>query len=192
MIAVVGHTDLTEDAHGVVRAALRTRLAQAPAGTGALVRAGRGLPQVYGRAAREAGRPLTVVLPAEGAVPAPLPAADRAAAGELLLLAEQVRLLPYDPAVRDTVVAADERLVGAARTLLAVWDGSPSDGSDATAHLVAYARARSVPVEVVWPAGAARSGRAERAPGVRRGRPAAGPVGRRPGTYGPGGRDLRP
>ncbi|UKL03251.1 MULTISPECIES: hypothetical protein [unclassified Streptomyces] len=169
MIAVVGHTDLTEDAQEAVGQALRRRLERAPEGMGALVRAGRGLPQAYGRAAREAGRPLTVVLPAEGKVPAPLPAADRAAAGELLLLAEQVRLLPYDPADRDTVVVADERLVGAAGALLAVWDGSPTDGTDATAHLVAYARARAVPVEVVWPAGAARTGRAPRA--ARRGRP---------------------
>ncbi|WP_149547580.1 hypothetical protein [Streptomyces marokkonensis] len=38
----------------------------------------------------------------------------------------------------------------------AVWDGSPSDGRDATAHLVTCARARGVPVEAVWPAGAAR------------------------------------
>lgn len=68
MIAVVGHTDLTEDAQEAVGQALRRRLERAPEGMGALVRAGRGLPQAYGRAAREAGRPLTVVLPAEGKV----------------------------------------------------------------------------------------------------------------------------
>ncbi|MBL0780781.1 hypothetical protein G6541_27855, partial [Streptomyces albidoflavus] len=45
MIAVVGHTDLTEGAQEAVREALRTRLERAPQGMGALVRAGRGLPR---------------------------------------------------------------------------------------------------------------------------------------------------
>ncbi|MGH1555205.1 hypothetical protein ACRAWF_35055 [Streptomyces sp. L7] len=44
-------------------------------------------------------------------------------------------------------MAADERMIAGSRQLLAVWDGSPSDGRDATAHLVAYARAHGVPVE---------------------------------------------
>lgn len=43
--------------------------------------------------------------------------------------------------------------------MLAVWDGSPSDGRDATAHLVAFARATGVPVEILWPAGATRTAR---------------------------------
>ncbi|PJT47591.1 hypothetical protein CWI85_27180, partial [Streptomyces albidoflavus] len=50
MIAVVGHTDLTEDAQEAVGQALRRRLERAPEGMGALVRAARGLPQAYGRA----------------------------------------------------------------------------------------------------------------------------------------------
>jgi hypothetical protein len=40
--------------------------------------------------------------------------------------------------------------------LLAVWDGQPARGPGGTGDVVAYARARGTPVEVVWPAGAAR------------------------------------
>ncbi|MFF8913228.1 hypothetical protein ACF08M_07855 [Streptomyces sp. NPDC015032] len=156
MIAVVGHRDLGSGTLELVEAELKARLKQLAEGAAALVRVGPGLPLVFGRAAREAGRKLTVLLPAQGAVPGVLPERDRPAAGELLVLAEQVRLLPFDPADRDACVSADERLVETCRTLFAVWDGSPSDGRDATAHLVAFARARGIQVEVIWPNGSVR------------------------------------
>ncbi|MEV6162500.1 hypothetical protein AB0L71_11360 [Streptomyces sp. NPDC052052] len=156
MIAVVGHGDLGARTLELVEAELRARLDGLAESVAALVRVGAGLPLVFGRVAREAGRKLTVLLPAQGAVPALLPEGDRRAAGELLVLAQQVRLLAFDPADRDACVSADERLVEEARTVLAVWDGSPSNGQDATAHLVAYARARGIPVEVVWPHGSVR------------------------------------
>ncbi|MGX1366853.1 hypothetical protein RKD19_002212 [Streptomyces canus] len=156
MIAAIGHADLTPDTLKLVEAGLRELLARHPGRTPGLVRAGAGVPVAFGRAVRAAGRPLVVVTPTQGLVPALLPKRDRPATGELLTLAQQVRLLAYDPADRDACVVADERLVAECERLLAVWDGSPSSGSDATAHLVAYARGRGVPVEVLWPQGAAR------------------------------------
>ncbi|MEU8625671.1 hypothetical protein [Streptomyces sp. NPDC048669] len=156
MIAVVGHRDLSSTTLELVEAELRARLDRLTEGAATLVRAGAGLPLVFGRVAREAGRKLTVLLPAQDRVPAALPERDRSAVGELLVLAEHVRLLAFDPADRNACVGADERLVEACRTVLAVWDGSPSDGRDATAHLVAFARARGIRVEVVWPDGSLR------------------------------------
>ncbi|MGW0859083.1 hypothetical protein [Streptomyces sp. NPDC002690] len=156
MIAVVGHKDLSDGTLELVETELRARLERLTEGTAAFVRAGAGLPLVFGRAARDAGRRLTVLLPVRGAVPAVLPEADRQAVGELLVLAARVRLLDFDPGDRDACVGADECVVGESRTVLAVWDGSRSDGSDATAHLVAFARGRGIPVEVVWPDGASR------------------------------------
>ncbi|WP_081238579.1 hypothetical protein [Streptomyces viridosporus] len=155
-IAVVGHADLTPDALALVESALRARLARRPVRTMAMVRSGAGAPLASGRAARASGCPLAVVIPTRNGVPAMPPPRDRMATGELLTLADQVRLLSYDPLDRDSCVGADERLVVSSGLLLAVWDGSPSNGRDATAHLVTYARAHGVPVEVVWPEGAAR------------------------------------
>ncbi|AZM64514.1 MULTISPECIES: hypothetical protein [Streptomyces] len=155
-IAVVGHADLTPDTLLLVESALRARLARRPAPAVAMVRTGAGTPLASGRAARASGCPLAVVLPTRIGVPALPPRRDRMAAGELLTLADEVRLLTYDPVDRDSCIGADERLVASSGLLLAVWDGSPSNGRDATAHLVTYARARGVPVEIVWPAGAAR------------------------------------
>ncbi len=154
MIAVVGHSGLTVPTLALIEEQLRTRLADfARAGKAGLVRAGQGLPVTFGRAAREAGLSLVTVLPAHNGVPAGLTEPDREAAGELLLLSQQVRLLEYDPADRDACVGADELLLRSCAGLLAVWDGSPSDGRDATAHLVAYARSHGVDVEVLWPDG---------------------------------------
>ncbi|MFD8007050.1 hypothetical protein [Streptomyces mirabilis] len=156
MIAAVGHADLTPDTLRLVESELRGRLERLFATVPGMVRVGAGVPVAFGRAVRAAGRQLVVVIPTQAAVPAMPPERDRVAAGELLSLAAEVRLLVYDPADRDACVGADERLIAGCRQVLAVWDGSPSSGRDATAHLVAYARARGVPVEVLWPEGAAR------------------------------------
>ncbi|GAA3367996.1 hypothetical protein GCM10020367_64300 [Streptomyces sannanensis] len=169
MIAAVGHADLTLDTLELVERELATLLDRVAERATGLVRAGAGLPVVFGRAVRAAGRQLVVLLPTQQSVPAMLPGRDRPAAGELLVLAEQVRLLPYDPEDRHACVAADEKMITASRRLLAVWDGSPSNGRDATAHLVAFARARGIPVDVVWPAGARRTDAPAPARGTRGG-----------------------
>ena len=153
---MVGHADLTPDTLLLVETALRTRLARRPAPAVAMVRPGAGTPLASGRAARASGCLLAVVIPTRIGVPAMPPQRDRMAAGELLTLADEVRLLAYDPVDRDSCIGADERLVAAGGLLLAVWDGSPSNGRDATAHLVTYARAGGVPGEIVGPGGAAR------------------------------------
>ncbi|MGY0069700.1 hypothetical protein ACWZEH_23505 [Streptomyces sp. QTS137] len=140
----------------------------------AVVRCGAGAPLAFGRAASASGRRLVVVIPTYDGVPVMPPRRDRTAAGELLNLAEQARLLPYDPNHRDSCVGADERMIAAGGLLLAAWDGTPSNGRDATAHLVTYARARGIPVQVVWPTGAER-GTGAAPPAV-----AAGPLVREP------------
>jgi hypothetical protein len=156
MILAVGHADLASQSLKLVEAELRAVLERLPERVPGLVRVGAGVPVAFSRAVRAAGRELVVVIPTQGMVPALLPQRDRAATGEVLVLAQQVRLSAYDPADRDACVGEDERMIAGCRRLLAVWDGSPSNGRDATAHLVAYARAHGVPVEVVWPKGAAR------------------------------------
>ncbi|MFD4531479.1 hypothetical protein ACFWNL_18995 [Kitasatospora sp. NPDC058397] len=53
-------------------------------------------------------------------------------------------------------MAGSEVLVAQVDKLLAVWDGLPARGYGGTADVVAYARRRGVPVEVLWPQGARR------------------------------------
>ncbi|MGW5698590.1 hypothetical protein ACWEWX_49790 [Streptomyces asiaticus] len=164
MIAVVGHPDLSTSTLVLVEEELRARLVGfARAGGAGLVRAGKGLPTAFGRAARKAGLALVTVLPSRNGVPTQLAELDRRAAGELLLLSEQVRLVEYDPGDRGSCVTADENLLRHCARVLAVWDGSPSNGRDVTAHPVAYARSHGVDVEVIWPRGA-RHGTVRREP----------------------------
>ncbi|WP_422131398.1 hypothetical protein [Streptomyces misionensis] len=158
MIAVVGHHDLTAPTPALLEEELRSRPAgRARAGRAGLVRAGQGLPVACGRAARAAGPALVTVLPARRGLPAHVAEPDRKTAGELLL-SQTVRLVEYDPADRASCITADESLVRSCGRLPAVWDGSPSNGRDATAHLVAYARSHGVDVEVVGPCGAEHRG----------------------------------
>ncbi|WP_223182508.1 MULTISPECIES: hypothetical protein [unclassified Streptomyces] len=164
MIAAVGHEDLPPDTLALVERELRVRMERYGDPAPGLVRAGPGLPAAFGRAVRAAGRRLVVVLPVRGAVPAEPPPGEPAPAREVADLADEVRLLPYDPADRDSRVRADEALVARSERLLAVWDGSPTNGRDATAHMVAYARAHGVRVEVVWPVGAVRGAPGEPLP----------------------------
>ena len=161
MIAVVGHADLAPWTLALLEDELRARLARCTeAGRTGLVRVGQGLPVVFGRAAQQAGLALVAVVPTLNRVPALLREQDRLAAGELLLLSHQVRLMEYDPADRDACVRADEQLLRACAQVLAIWDGTASNGHDTTAHLVAYARSHGIDVEVLWPDGA------ERVPGL--------------------------
>ncbi|MEW2619115.1 hypothetical protein [Streptomyces sp. NPDC048106] len=154
MIAVVGHPDLTVPTLALLEEELRPRLAdRARTGRAGLVRAGKGLPVVFGRAARKAGLALVTVLPSRRGVPGSVAEPDRKAAGELLL-SQMVRLVEYDPGERASCIGADEALVRSCARVLAIWDGSPFNGRDATAHLVAYARSHGVDVEVLWPRGA--------------------------------------
>ncbi|WP_260697067.1 hypothetical protein [Streptomyces sp. 130] len=123
----------------------------------ALVRAGAGLPLLFGRVVHELGQRLVVLLPerCDAFVGTHFP--GQQAHREVLALAEQMRMLPFDPRNRDACVSADERLVSGCGRLPAFWDGAPSSGQEeATAHMVAYARARGIAVEVDRPAEAAR------------------------------------
>ncbi|WP_042364519.1 hypothetical protein [Streptacidiphilus neutrinimicus] len=159
MITVVGHADLKPESLALVERKLRQaldRLPEGPEGAVGLVRAGAGAGLAFGRAMVGAGRALIAVLPARDGLMTPLPRSDADAARELLRVCLCARLEAFDPAERSSRITADEQLVAECDRVLAVWDGSSTDGCDATAHLVAYARARGIPVEIVWPRGAAR------------------------------------
>ncbi|MEW1700492.1 hypothetical protein [Streptomyces sp. NPDC091278] len=156
MITAVGHENLPPDTLAPVEREPRIRVERYAGPAPGLVRAGAGLPAAFGRAVRVSGRRLVVVLPSCGLLPEAVPPGRLAPLREVTELADEVRLPAYDTADRNARVRADETLVARSGRLLAVWDGSPTDGRDATAHLVAHARAHGVRVEVVRPVGAVR------------------------------------
>jgi hypothetical protein len=116
----------------------------------------RGADQVFARVVLELGGQLDVVLPAADYRERKVKPDNREEFEELIGRAATVRVLPFETSNRDAYVAANEAVFTNVDTLVAVWDGAPPDGKGGTADTVEVARARGIPVTVVWPDGAAR------------------------------------
>lgn len=75
---------------------------------------------------------------------------------ELMRRATTVRVMPFAEANQAAYEAANEMLVSSCDILFAVWDGQHGVDKGGTASAVKYAHSHGVPVEVMWPQGAAR------------------------------------
>lgn len=158
-ISVTGHMDLTEDSIPLVRAALDDLLRQY-ADDGELVGVSciaKGADSLFAEAVLAVGGSLTAVIPSRDyrqnkVKPDHAPLFDR-----LVDVAAEVLVLPHETSNRQAYEAANAVLIERADRLVAVWNGEPSTGkSGGTADTVLEARAAGVPVDVVWPDGAAR------------------------------------
>jgi hypothetical protein len=116
----------------------------------------RGADQVFARVVLELGGQLDVVIPAADYRERKVKPDNRAEFEALIRQAANVRVLGFETSNRDAYVAANEAVLGDVDALVAVWDGAVPDGKGGTGDTVQLARARGVPVTVVWPDGAAR------------------------------------
>jgi len=155
-LGVTGHQHLPPRTTELVRAALRSLLRQYDGAnlTGITCLAD-GADQLFARAVLEIGGELEVLVPAlryrDGLRPEAWPAYD-----ELLAAASRVEHLPFGESTEEAHLAAGQMVVDHSDRVVAVWDGAPARGLGGTADIVAYARAKRVPVSIVWPDGAAR------------------------------------
>ena len=76
---------------------------------------------------------------------------------ELIGKAERTQRLPYVESTELAHMSGGKAVVLACDLLVAVWDGQPARGYGGTGDVVAFARRRQVPVEVIWPEGATRN-----------------------------------
>ncbi|PPS85548.1 hypothetical protein [Streptomyces sp. MH60] len=168
-LAVTGHMDLTDESVPVVRAALDELLDryrdpdrdQEP-GSGksfvGLSCIAKGADSLFAEAVLAAGGRLVVVVPSRDyrhstVEPDGAPLFDRLAEA-----ADEVVVLPYERADRQAYEAANALLLERADRLVAVWNGEPPSGrGGGTADVVLAAREAGIPVDVVWPDGAARA-----------------------------------
>ncbi|GAA1652617.1 hypothetical protein ACFQY4_12110 [Catellatospora bangladeshensis] len=156
-IGVTGHTNLTGPTTAAVARALRELLAAHPAGSLVGVSClAAGADTLFAEAVLDHGGRLEVVLPAADyrarkVRPEHAPAFDR-----LLGQAADVRVLPFASSGAAAYEAANETMLGSCELLVAVWDGRPAADRGGTGAVVTAARARGLPVTVVWPAGSAR------------------------------------
>ena len=75
---------------------------------------------------------------------------------ELYGQASHVQVLEHTTSTEGAHMDGGQAVVDRSSVLVAVWDGQPARGLGGTADVVAYARERGVPVEVIWPEGASR------------------------------------
>lgn len=155
-IGVTGHRHLTPTTVELVTHAIEACIAQHAArrvvGISCLAE---GADQIFANIVLGRGGRLEVVIPA---VEYRMKMTDevRADFDRLVDRAIRVTTLPYQEAKGPAYMAASLVLVERSDLLIAVWDGQRAAKFSGTGDVVDYARQVGVPVEVIWPAGAAR------------------------------------
>ncbi|MFC3439151.1 hypothetical protein ACFOS0_34140 [Nocardia seriolae] len=115
----------------------------------------RGADSVFAQAVLDAGGRLEVVLPSRNYRERKVKPDHAEQFDELVSRADTVRVMEFDDAGGEAYEAANEAVVGTCDRLIAVWDGKPSE-QGGTGTVVDLARHRNLPVDIVWPEGAAR------------------------------------
>jgi hypothetical protein len=115
-----------------------------------------GADSLFAQAVLDLGGSLHVVIPAEKYRDA-LPTDHHATYDALLTQATDVTRLDHVESDSTAHMDASLRMLDEADELLAVWDGKPARGHGGTADVVDAARARGIPVTIVWPNGAERN-----------------------------------
>ncbi|GAB3209247.1 hypothetical protein GCM10027294_22870 [Marinactinospora endophytica] len=156
-IGITGHSNLTAASVPLVRGELVAVLR--PYADGELVGVSclaRGADQLFAEAVLELGGALEVVLPSADHREAKVEPEDLERFDALLIRSTLVRYMPHRNAGAEAYRQANEAVLRGVDRLVAVWDGAMSGGRDGTADAVHAARVRGIPVDVVWPKGAAR------------------------------------
>jgi len=118
-----------------------------------------GADQLFARAVLATGGTFEAIIPAADYRSRAVEAHNLADFDELLAQASTVSYMPFPESGREAYMAASEELLRRCDHLLAVWDGRPSASTGDTADVVRAARARQLPVTVLWPDGARRGRR---------------------------------
>ncbi|MDT9695376.1 hypothetical protein [Streptomyces sp. P17] len=160
-LAVTGHMDLTENSVPLVRDALREAL-KPYAADGSLVGVSciaKGSDSLFAEAVLELGGRLVVVIPSKDYRQTKVKPDHEETFDQLRDAAVEVVILDHETANRSAYEDANRTLLKRADRLVAVWNGEPPSGKGGgTADTVLEARDADLPVDVVWPDGAARRG----------------------------------
>ncbi|MGP4091083.1 hypothetical protein [Streptomyces sp. KR55] len=157
-IAVTGHMDLTDASIPLVRDALRETLK--PYADGGLVGVSciaKGSDSLFAEVVLELGGRLAAVIPSQDYRQNKVKPDHAETFDRLTAAADEVLVLPHEAANRSAYEDANRALLQRADRLVAVWNGEPPSGNGGgTADTVLEAREAGLPVDVVWPDGAAR------------------------------------
>lgn len=156
-IGVTGHVMLANGTRELIYRCLLDELRPyADAGLHGITCLADGADQLFARAVLALDGTYEVIIPALDYRRTAVEGHNRAAFDELLGHATAVTHLPFQESNRRAFMMASEELLRRCDRLVAVWDGEPSTTLGDTADVVRTARARRLPVTVLWPAGARR------------------------------------
>ncbi|MEW2095102.1 hypothetical protein ACIG8K_18125 [Streptomyces halstedii] len=160
IIAVTGHMDLTEGSVPLVREALAELLKQhAVSGLVGVSCIAKGSDSLFAEAVLAAGGRLIVVIPSRDYRRNKVKDDHAPLFDRFVESADEVLVMDHETANRQAYEAANAVLLERADRLVAVWNGEPPGGKGGgTADVVLEAREAGLPVDVVWPDGAARLG----------------------------------
>jgi hypothetical protein len=158
MVGMTGHVGLPPSTAALVTTALRDILRPYTLNLVGVTMLGPGADQLFARVVLELCGTLDVVQPTTGMQYRDGFEDEAARRGydELYGQASHVEALAYTESTEQAHMDGGQVVVDRSSVLVAVWDGQPSRGLGGTADVVAYARERGVPVEVIWPEGASR------------------------------------
>ena len=167
-IGITGHAGLSDASEDLVFASVTEALRGYGTPLHGVTCLAQGADRIFARAVLALGGTIEVILPAED-YRRRVVARDGVSESdgvnerdgvnefdELIGRAVAVHTMPFASSGREAYVAASEDMLDRCDLLLAVWDGIPSRQPGDTAHVVATARRRRIPVRVLWPAGADR------------------------------------
>ncbi|MEU0105069.1 hypothetical protein ABZ313_06820 [Streptomyces sp. NPDC006251] len=158
-IAVTGHMDLTDSSVPLVRAALRETLKPYASGLTGVSCIAKGSDSIFAEVIVELGGRPVVVIPSKDYRQNKVKPDHEETFERLIDAAAEVVVLEHETANRSAYEDANRTLLKRADRLVAVWNGEPPNGKGGgTADTVLEAREAGLPVDVVWPDGAARQG----------------------------------
>jgi len=154
-IGFTGHQGLTSRTASLVASAITDKLADTDDLIG-LCSLAEGRDQIFAQSILASGGALIVVVPCHGYESTFTSPTVLNAYRDLVATAKTVIQLDYPEPAEAAYWAAGKRIVSESDTMIAVWDGKPAGGLGGTADVVTFAHEQGTPVEVVWPAQAAR------------------------------------
>ncbi len=150
-----------EQAHAAVDAAAAVQSGRVRDGLAGLVGVSciaRGADSLFAETVIAAGGRLIVVIPSQDYRQAKVKPDHAPLFDRLIEAASEVLVMPHVTANRAAYETANRALLERADRLVAVWNGQPpGPKGGGTADVVEEAREEGIPVDVVWPEGAARS-----------------------------------
>lgn len=158
-VGVTGHTSITDATSELVKVHLIDylwgKIGSRDADFTGITCLARGVDQLFAEVVLDLGGRLSVIVPSQDYDNIPNQR-EYLRYCNLLDQAGSVHHLPFARSGPDAYLAASREMIRRSEVVIAVWDGSPSDGRGGTSDAVQVVQECNKELFVIWPEGAAR------------------------------------